>query len=307
MKKYFFFLFFFLLSFFVFSQPYHPFPTDSAQWSIRHTHAPPFSQDSWQLKMKGDTLLNGITYHKIFYSLDLFYGSPNETLHCFVREDTAKKVLAKYPVGVALDTTEFMLYDFNISVGDTLTLRLLNHTVDTTFQGAVWAAGPYPTVIDTRTDYLLSPVLGPMWGGCDLSFEWIDGVGCWLGLLLYSEISPGGCIEDSYEITCYWERGVYVLGGTFCDYTTGLNDNIQNSYLFSVYPNPLADISAIDLKGKSFERIETYNVLGEQVKQYDINSLRQIILSKRDYNNGIYICKLFSKDKKCFTCKFIVQ
>src|SRR5687767_7978753 len=141
MKKYFLLLFFFSLSFLALSQPYHPFPTDSAQWSIRHTHNNPFSQDSWQLKMKGDTLLDGITYSKIYYSLDLYYGSPNETLHCFVREDTAKKIFAKYPVGITMDTAEFLLYDFNISVGDTLTLRLLNDTIDTTFQATVWASG----------------------------------------------------------------------------------------------------------------------------------------------------------------------
>jgi hypothetical protein len=308
MKKYFFFLVFFLLSFFVFSQPYHPFPTDSAQWSIRHTHAPPFSQDSWQLKMKGDTMLNGITYHKMFYSLDLFYGSPNETLHCFVREDTAKKVFAKYPVGVAMDTTEFMLYDFNISVGDTLTLRLLNNSVDSTFKASVDGTGPYATIIDTRTGYNLSPVapFGPMWGGCDLNFEWIDGIGCVLGLL-YNEIPSGGCIDDDYEISCFWERGIYVGGGTFCDYNTGVDNLHQNDYSLSAFPNPVTDISYINIEGKDFERIEIYNILGVQVGKPDIHNLSKIILSKKDFTEGIYICKIFSEDEKCYTSIFIVQ
>ena len=75
-----------------FAQQHIPFPTDSAQWSVRHTINSPFSQNSFQYKMKGDTILNGITYHKIYYSLDLAYESPNQTLHCFIREDTTKKV-----------------------------------------------------------------------------------------------------------------------------------------------------------------------------------------------------------------------
>ena len=53
------------------AQTYIPFPTDSAQWSVGHTQYTPLSQTAFQYKMKGDTLLNGIIYHKIYYSHDL--------------------------------------------------------------------------------------------------------------------------------------------------------------------------------------------------------------------------------------------
>ena len=94
------------------AQPYHPFPADSAQWSVRHTINSPFSQFSYQYKMKGDTVINSITYHKIYYSTDLGYSSPNQTLNCFLREDTTKKIFVKYPYSSGYDTTEFMLYDW---------------------------------------------------------------------------------------------------------------------------------------------------------------------------------------------------
>ncbi|MFH0865220.1 MAG: hypothetical protein V1904_03440, partial [Bacteroidota bacterium] len=190
------------------AQTYHPFPTDSAQWSVRHTIGSPWSQFSYQYKMEGDTVINGITYHKIYYSLDLYYGSPNETLHCFLREDTTKKVFLKYPTSSGVDTTEFMLYNFNLNVGDTVTIKLFYPT-DSLFKLIVVHIDSTLLLTGYRR-FIGLGALTLMWdGGCDNSIAWVEGMGCTYSQL-YNEIPQGGCWEQGYDLTCFWEKGVYV-------------------------------------------------------------------------------------------------
>ena len=82
--------------------PYIPFPEDSAQWSIRATGVNPVNGQgyilSYQLKMNGDTIINGVAYNKIYKSYDLSYPSLSDSLHCFIRQDTAaRKVYVRFP------------------------------------------------------------------------------------------------------------------------------------------------------------------------------------------------------------------
>jgi hypothetical protein len=147
-----------------YAQQYIPFPTDSAQWSVRNCFYSSQACASFQHKMKGDTLLNGKTYSKIYYSDDLTYGSQNQTLHCFVREDTAKKVFIKYPTGTGIDTAEFLLYDFNVEVGDTVTIKLL-YPNDSLFELLVISIDSNQFLTGYRKSIGLEPLGVSMWGG----------------------------------------------------------------------------------------------------------------------------------------------
>ena len=193
------------------SVPYIPFPTDSAQWSIRRTDNSQ-TATSFQYKMKGDTLLNGITYHKIYYSLDLNYSSPNQTLHCFIREDTTKKVFVKYPTVTGIDTAEFMLYDFNVAVGDTVTIKLLYPT-DSLFKLVVTNIDSNLFINGYRKYIGLKTAGISMWGGgCDNDITWVDGMGG--NGLFYNEFPQLACFDIySCVMVCFWDKGVYILGG----------------------------------------------------------------------------------------------
>jgi hypothetical protein len=286
------------------AQPYIPFPTDSAQWSVRHTINSPFSQSTVQYKMKGDTLLNGIIYHKVYYSLDLAYSSSNQALHCFVREDTTKKVYVKYPFGSSMDTTEFVLYDFNLAIGDTFAIKLFNFTTDSILKFELTSRFSYPTLTDTSEDYQLQ-ALAPSFWPCTvaLGLEWISGVGAWLGPF-YNEIPQDGCDGGSYEISCFWHRGNYVLGGTFCDYATGINEEANRTNIL-LYPNPaneeinivfndishataLVEIS--DIHGKLIERVSLKSGV-----PYNYNAAA---LPKSVYMVSLYIDNELVENKK---------
>jgi hypothetical protein len=293
----------------IYAQQYVPFPTDSAQWSVRHTINNPFSQYSYQYKMKGDTLLNGRTYHKIYYSLDLAYDSPNETLHCFVREDITKKIFVKYPIESGIDTTEFMLYNFNLAMGDTVTIRLLDFTTDSIYKLEVATVDSFTTNVDTRKYYGLTPIAPTTWSCTNSMFDWRTGIGSTLGPF-YNEIPEGDCSDGGYEVSCFWYKGIYIWGGTYCDYSTGIEEKIIEPYL-NVFPNPV-QISATYKINLHEEIKDSYliinDILGQRIGKYNIVSKNSaFVMNTESYNNGIYFYSVYNDGKVVETKKFIIS
>ena len=300
MKKYLLSIFIVIKSFAISSaQTYIPFPTDSVQWSIRQTMNSPFSQNSWQYKMKGDTVLNGITYHKIYYSLDLLYSSTNQTLDCFVREDTTKKVFVKYPYGIGTDTSEFLLYDFNLSIGDTVTVKLIHYTTDSIFK-------LYVTNISTiMGETYLQPINTTLWGGCDPYIVWVQGRGCNFSPF-YSEIPEGYCDNGASEgVVCFWQNGSWIGAASQCDISTNLNSNKEIGNI-QLLPNPVTDISEMNLNGE-FVLLEIYNLLGEKIKSENIKGKSKVLISRKDFNEGTFIYKIITCNKLYQTGKFIIN
>jgi len=112
---------------------YYPFPTDSAEWHVKLTCQQPFCTaqlySPYQTHQKSDTTINGKVYHKM-------YDIPTSNLYCFYRE-ASKKIYVKYPLGGVFgnDTAEFVLYNFNINIGDTFAVKVPSS----------WIGGPMPT------------------------------------------------------------------------------------------------------------------------------------------------------------------
>lgn len=293
------------------AQTYIPFPTDSAQWSVRHIYNNSQSANSLQYKMKGDTLLNGITYHKIYFSLDLAYNSPNQTLHCFVREDTTKKVFVKYPEGSGIDTSEFMLYNFNVAVGDTVTIRLLNFTTDSIYKLAVSNISPYPTLVDTRKYYKLQSVGPAFWSCAVFGLDWVEGMGAWFSPF-YNEIPQWGCDSAGYEISCFWHKGNYVLGGTSCDYETGIGEINGSNYQSHVYPNPAQNSINFEVNFETKDLTNSYliitDIVGQQMSKYNIAAKDfPVIINTEPYSNGIYFYSIYHNGVQKEAEKFIIS
>ncbi|MDO9184365.1 MAG: T9SS type A sorting domain-containing protein [Bacteroidia bacterium] len=302
------------------AQTYTPFPTDSAQWSVMRTIYN-FSQNSFQYKMKGDTVLNGITYHKIYYSLALDYSSPNQSLHCFLREDTTKKVFVKYPTGSGIDTSEFMLYNFNLAVGDTVTIRLLNYTTDSLFKLAVTNVFLTMTSTGYRKKIVLQPIID-IWGGTGGCYQmgWIEGIGSIFGGLLYDELPEQSCSNGiQYDLTCFWDHGVYILGGNECDYSTGINEKQGSDYQTYIYPNPAqnsinfeANFETDGATGLTTSLTNSFliitDVVGRQKGKYNIPAKNSaLVVNTETYSNGIYFYSVYNNGILKETEKFIIS
>ena len=75
---------------------------------------------------------------------------------------------------MGVDTSEFLLYDFNVAIGDTVTIRLFYFNTDSIYKFHVSNIFSYPTSIDTRKYYQLQAVGSILWP-CSIGFGWIGG------------------------------------------------------------------------------------------------------------------------------------
>ena len=288
---------------------YKPFPTDSAQWSIRHTIQNPFSQYSIQYKMKGDTILNGINYSKIYSGIALSYYSTKDTLHCFIREQS-RKVYVKYPLSAGVDTSEILLYDFNLQVGDTFKVRLLHYETDSVFDFIVEAIDISHLITDTVTIYSLRPSESnttDVWGNsCESSFNWFEGFGSYIHPF-YNEIPQYSCENNSSDVVCLWHNNVYDFGGTNCDYTTHVKGNTSITIKLNIFPNPITDESLIEWHTSDFEILEIIDSKGAVSQRKSIENLNSSYIMKDEIPAGISFLRLIKKDGSFVSAKFLTK
>jgi len=287
---------------------YVPFATDSAQWSIIKWNNFNYFQTT-QYKMKGDTVINSINYKKIYSGIDLLYNSVNDTLHCFLREDS-RKIYVKYPLSAGVDTSELLLYNFNLELNDTFQVRLFHYTTDSVFDFSVQAINKYSTNSGFRTIYQLRPLTQntDVWGlQCEITFDWIEGIGAWIGPF-YNEIPQHQCNNYAYEYGCYWEKGTYILGanwGNSCDNNTGIED-YADSYGIKIFPNPVIEVSEIKWENYIIEKIELYNSKGILLKKHQVIKQNYYQINRREYAAGLYFIKLTTKEGKLLAKKFLI-
>ncbi len=122
-KRYSVLLILFLMSYVIMAQDYHPFPMSNAVWREYRMYASSSNSTfyNYQHELIGDTLVNGVLYskvHKTGYFAKVGGGEEkwNKVYVGAIREDSSKKVFF-IPNS---SSVEWLLYDFNLSIGDTL-------------------------------------------------------------------------------------------------------------------------------------------------------------------------------------------
>ncbi|MFC2138538.1 hypothetical protein ACFLTE_10215, partial [Bacteroidota bacterium] len=121
-----------LISFNIYSQEYQyvPFPTENAIWSEIY-YFPVFTEPPVyeRFALSGeDTIIENITYKKLYIFYDTIFDVNNATCIGGIREDSAKRIYYKSdnyvhedkPMKTYYPGEEQLLYDFNLNVGDTL-------------------------------------------------------------------------------------------------------------------------------------------------------------------------------------------
>lgn len=97
------------------------------------------------------------------------------------------------------------------------------------------------------------------------------GYGCWITTVLLKKTLCGDwCPQDDcgYEISCFWYKGIYLIGGTECDVSTGMNEKQNGGDQSNIFPNPAQSQITLDfnLTETSNSAIEIKNILGQTVK-----------------------------------------
>lgn len=202
----------------------YPFPKSDAIWSVYDE----------KYFTSGDSVLNGKSYIKIFIVKDSVLSIG--THFALIREDTT---LGKVFVVDTNSNVESLLYDFNVSVGDTIDLNPylfylnVNTSVHVTQIDSINISGNYRKRIKVEGFY-----------GNGIPEEyWIEGIGSTAGLFSSGIIGFTASDVTYPELFCFEYNNVILYqdsarNNCYEKRTIGLLEHTPNSD-FYVYPNPI--------------------------------------------------------------------
>jgi len=298
------------------AQAYIPFPSDSTTWVVSkfcNTPCDPFSDNQpQQVVQNGDTIKNGIGYHKLY---SVFTGTGSPTFHCMYRE-FSKRIYIKYPLGSIFgnDTSEFVLYDFNINVGDTFTIKTPTNTTNPLPNPAKMklnsiTSGTVSYAMGTRKIYNFSSATSTL-PSLILSIVWYEGIGANQGLLYNLAfrswpITVSPPYPYSYNLNCFYKSNSFVPNFS-CVITNVMNSKPDVNRI-ELFPNPYNNI--VTFRNNSFEMcklIELYDELGRKLFKTE-NHEKEQGFDFGFLNSGIYFFKATFVDGKTINLKLIKE
>jgi hypothetical protein len=272
---------------------YHPFPDSNAQWNVEldyYVYCTPFTYNSittYSYVFGADTVIGSYTYHQLYVPAYQSYysGAPcyNDTVAAgsyigSIRQDTAaRKVYYVFPV----DTAEQLLYDFNLSVGDTIRGYLARDCNSGSMDQTVVSIDSILIGSDYRTRWNF---------GLSSAYSIIEGIGSTKGLLEpVCELIDG----PIYALDCFKQNDTvyYPSLSTTCDLETSTVNFVLTDNSFSIFPNPAQDYFTIT----GYGLLEIYSLQGSRV--YSENLRSHIKTIRCNLQPGIYFARLTAGQK----------
>jgi len=248
---------------------------------------------------KGDTTINNLKYKKL-YSYGVRYKIPQNNISC----DTTITHFTKFYVAAIRDTVnkvfliksgniyERLLYDFGLSVGDSLPVF-----------------GPTTQFIDSIDNILINGVQHKRFFS---KGNWIiKGIGSSFGLIEPINVMIYKTGNIIYEFQCFGQHdSVLYSPNGYCELNVGINkkDVSLNLPSISIYPNPANNNLYLHFK-KSINKdvlLSIYNSLGKLVKQEQLTAFgNEYRVNIGELNKGIYFVKFTSNMQTVYSSKFI--
>jgi hypothetical protein len=275
------------------AQDYQPFPTSNAMWRENFGGIEVNCED-YQYFITGDTIINDLMYHKlqksgIVYaaggfgcSWDIFW-SINYYAGCFRNDVSAKKVYYMNPY----TDTEKVIYDFSLSVGDTI--PELDYYPN------------YPTIesIDSieigGKFHKRFKIDNKCWDAYTLYI--IEGIGSTYGLLSstfcpFESASTLLCLsinEETFYSDPWWQ-------GNCTPIYLEIEDYSQDKMMISLYPNPTNGELRIESGKLRVENMELFDIYGRK-QNVSVENLSSVE-SRLDISHlsaGIYFMKIYTE------------
>ncbi|MFO0321006.1 MAG: T9SS type A sorting domain-containing protein [Bacteroidota bacterium] len=270
-------------NFFSQSNVYKPFPEGSAVWSM--------AKQSWsglshyKYKTSGDTLIGPLTYKKVLYSF-----SPNNpfnygpfSFNFAYRNDSINKKVYYLDVTGGLNT-EYLWYDFNLNLGD---------TVKSTYSYGRSYINEDRVVQSIDSVSICGKYHKRFKFNCpDDQSALVVGVG-FMDNFIHSERHNDCPFEPLY---------LYSTGFSTCNITS-VKDYTKD-YQIILSPNPASS----ELKISNLMQIHSYkifNTIGSVILQGEL--MESSIISLSTLLNGLYIIQLYDKSGNSYQSKFIKQ
>jgi hypothetical protein len=289
-----------LIIFFVFSflsitkvagQNYVPFPVDSTEWhGWYHDQPPGWSLQSGDLNYYAynDTLLNGKTYRVVTDST----GTPIFGYREFNKRIYTRSFQYYELFYCDTDSTERVVYDFNLNVGDTFmletcwhdTMKIIVLKIDSTQDNA----GLY------RKRFFLSRPNAFIGGNCGDTIQWVEGVGASYSSFFYYLDQTSLCYGSNYVCDMYVDNirvYTFLINGFTCNQLRSIileNKKNERDELISIYPNPTDRYLIIDA-GKLYGNYSCSigDLFGKELFQ-EYSKNEKIIMDLQSLDTGTY-------------------
>lgn len=274
----------------LFAQTNFQFPSADAVWSVSSQTQWWFDTyaDNHKYTVMGDSILNGIVYQKYYHCPDSILNLNNLSFYALLRQDEqTQRSYILYPT----ETTELLLYDFSLQVGDTLS--------DASYYLDWWLSDYLLTVTQVSFDddgrkiiHLSSPN--------QAEEVWIEGIGSSKGL--FNRTHQGLLDEPETELLCFEQNGeiIYQKHPNTCHYNsiTGIETPTNTGLVLS--PNPANQYLSIEPPSQRWQQlpihISLYNLLGQEVLSKVCHVNQTISLDVNDIPNGTYLYQIKSKN-----------
>ncbi len=267
---------------------YHPFPESEAIWNFNfwpYCFIGPTGNQDYSITIIGDTTINSMTYQKLFTpfvqsSTTGLCANISTGYKGAIRQDTTLKKVFYFSPNAS---TEKLLYDFNMQVGDSV-LGCLNSidipTIDTVIQiDSILVGNNYRKrwkINDCYNIYL------------------IEGIGSTYGLITFLP----GCLTDQASCTlqCFHQESETIYPDTSinCQLISNLSNTDKNFEQIKVFPNPSNGSINIDIGNIGMSTIKLTDLLGNIVIQRVILSNTIVVLDNLE--TGLYVLSVISKD-----------
>ncbi|HLG35138.1 MAG TPA: T9SS type A sorting domain-containing protein [Bacteroidia bacterium] len=236
---------------------YHPFPDSNAIWRVDWGEAYCYNnshpQAHYQYEMQGDTLIGIYNYHKIVRVLG--YGSyvcgpyyiPGAGYMGAIRQDTSLRQVYFVPKDTA---QEQLLYDFNLSIGDTVPGKFIGGAIVQSIDSLLIGSTYRKTI---NFGYI------------------IEGIGSTSGLL-----EPPSQLELTPELKCFIQDSIhYYLTGP-CELPDIVFEYFSDENEGTLFPQPATDYVIFRFAGYHISykvMVALFDIVGQRISlQYEIEN-----------------------------------
>jgi hypothetical protein len=295
------------------AQTYLPTLQEGATWSIMTEDAstPYIARSTTQYKIIGDTTINNIVYKKLHW-LDT---DGTSSLAFYLFRESGGKVYFRYfdqfPSGNAYDylsfqmDMEYLLYDYTLSVGDTIPSTYLTGAYQN--QGTVYTISSIGNVL-IGGQYHKEFQINGNYSSCEHEVI-IEGIGSTRGLIYPSNIY---CPSYNFALLCYDLDTIhytttysYLHYGSSCSINNvGIEELGVNP--ITIYPNPTDNYVTVNLPINYTSGIlQIIDLQGRVVKTETLSSKSQT-LATGNLPGGVYQVIIGSKNSILGRQKLVV-
>lgn len=320
---------------------YHPLISEDKLWVIVTTDKPQYppmigdfviteTYHYYYHFFSGDTLINGITYKKIykqqFFTSENWYKwkeyrsniipkdttLKNKELIGCLREDTTEQKVFSYGNSWR-NSDDMLIFNFKLNQGDTINelVDFFNENYcrwtqtvkrDSTVQ--IKDQSFRKTIYFSHEEKLITANGVDWFSHENAAIEGIGGLGGIIPACTGDPVGGGGYTSSIPEINCYSENGKDLYG--ICNYkywTSSLED--INFKTLTISPNP--SNGQINISGITEEtQVEIFNISGQQVFSTTLNS-EKVNLDLSALNKGYFIVNLRDKKGNQSASKLVLQ